>query len=138
MLPNPDPVLDDDVLSALDAMSSGELLMVAAGDYPRERCGRLIFEFPAVSTAEAVTQLLVGFPLDREGAPLAYCDEPWFDDGLPDAAFAVSSAAADAERRRVSMTRLPAERFHALAASAPVTVLVDRLGSSAAFLLRRA
>ncbi|GAA4161716.1 hypothetical protein GCM10022286_19730 [Gryllotalpicola daejeonensis] len=139
MLKNLDPILSGSLLAVLDEMEPGEWLTLTAGPVrtPGLNEGHTVIDLSEKSV-EATTQALLSvLPLDHAEAPIAYLDDLDAHDELPDVVFAVCGIAADAELRRVSMSRLDEDDFHALAADAAATIRTDRFGEPAAFLLRK-
>ena len=139
MLKNLDPILSGTLLTALDGMEPGQWLTLTAG--PAATTGaasaHAVVDLADVSTEAAVAAILSVLPLDRNGAPIVYLDNAAADDDLPDVVFAVCGIAADAELRRVPMSRLDESDFDVLAKQSALTVRSHSCGEAAAFLLRK-
>jgi L-fucose mutarotase len=139
MLKNLDPILTGALLSILDEMEPGEWLTVTAGPVktPGLNEGHTVVDLSDTSVEAATQALLSVLPLDTAEAPIAYLDDLDAQQELPDVVFAVCGIAADAELRRVPMSRLDEHDFRAIAVDATATIRTDRFGESAAFLLRK-
>ena len=139
MLKNLDPILSGTLLSVLDGMEPGQWLTLTAGPIatPAGDSGHTVIDLGGVSTEAAVAAILSVLPLDNDGAPIVYLDSAEAADELPDIVFAVCGIAADAELRRVPMSRLDADCFGVLAQQSALTVRSHESGESAAFLLRK-
>jgi L-fucose mutarotase len=139
VLKNLDPILSGTLLSVLDGMEPGQWLTLTAGSIatPAGDSSHTVVDLGGVSTEAAVAAILSVLPLNRDGAPIVYLDSAEGADDLPDIVFAVCGIAADAELRRVPMSRLDADCFGVLAQQSPVTVRSHEGGESAAFLLRK-
>lgn len=138
MLKNLDPILSGTLLTALDGMEPGQWLTLTAGPAATAASARAaVVDLADVSTEAAVAAILSVLPLDRNGAPIVYLDNADADDELPDVVFAVCGIAADAELRRVPMSRLDETDFGVLATQSALTVRSDSCGEAAAFLLRK-
>jgi L-fucose mutarotase len=139
VLKNLDPILSGTLLSVLDGMEPGQWLTLTAGaaQTPQSGPDHIVIELTEVSTEATVAAILSVLPLDRNGAPIVYLDKADAADELPDVVFAVSGIAADAELRRVPMSRLDEEDFAMLARQSTVTVRSYCGGEPAAFLLRK-
>lgn len=139
MLKNLDPILSGTLLSVLDGMRPGQWLTLTAGPIatPASGPGHRVIELADSSTEAAVAAILSVLPLDRNGAPIVYLDDADETDELPDVVFAVCGIAADAELRRVPMSRLDADDFALLARQSKITVRASCDGEPAAFLLRK-
>lgn len=138
MLKNLDPLLTGPLLSVLDAMEPGQWLALTAGpvETPAPGAGHTVIDLADTSTEAATQALLSVMWLDTNGAPIVYLDHSGADE-LPDVVFAVCGIAADAELRRVPMSRLDERDFGLLASHASVTIRSNRAGEPAAFLLRK-
>ncbi|GAA4183657.1 hypothetical protein GCM10022288_03290 [Gryllotalpicola kribbensis] len=139
MLKNLDPILSGALLSVLDDMQPGQWLTLTAGGAttPQRGPDHTVIDLTHVSTEAAVTAILSVLPLDRSGAPIVYLDNAEEVDELPDVVFAVCGIAADAELRRVPMSRLDEADFATLARQSEVTVRSRCDGEPSAFLLRK-
>lgn len=139
MLKNLDPLLTGPLLSVLDAMEPGQWLTLTAGpiEMPRPDEAHTVVDLAEVSTEAATQALLSVLWLDATGVPIVYLDHANTADELPDVVFAVCGIAADAELRRVPMSRLDERDFGMLAARAAVTIRSNLAGEPAAFLLRK-
>lgn len=139
MLKNLDPLLTGPLLSVLDAMEAGQWLTLTAGpiEPPARNEGHTVVDLSEISTEAATQALLSVLWLDTTGVPIVYLDDAEAGEDLPDIVFAVCGIAADAELRRVPMSRLNPHDFGTLAARAAVTVRSNRAGDPAAFLLRK-
>ncbi|GAA4164565.1 hypothetical protein GCM10022286_26470 [Gryllotalpicola daejeonensis] len=139
MLKNLDPILSGALLSVLDEMEPGQWLTLTAGPISTPRSGpdHTVIDLTGVSTEAATAALLSVLPLDHSGAPIVYLDSADAADELPDVVFAVCGIAADAELRRVPMSRLDEKDFALLAQRSALTVRSDLGGEPAAFLLRK-
>lgn len=139
MLKNLDPILSGTLLSVLDGMRPGQWLTLTAGTISTPDSGpdHTVVELSDVSTEAAVAAILSVLPLDRNGAPIVYLDNADEADELPDVVFAVCGIAADAELRRVPMSRLDEVDFGLLARQSEFTVRSQCGGDPAAFLLRK-
>jgi L-fucose mutarotase len=139
VLKNLDPILSGTLLSVLDGMEPGQWLTLTAGDVAAVGSGpdHTVIDLTSVSTEAAAAAILSVLPLDRSGAPIVYRDNADAADELPDVVFAVCGIAADAELRRVPMSRLDETDFAVLARQSALTVRSHELGDAAAFLLRK-
>ena len=139
MLKNLDPLLTGPLLSVLDAMEPGQWLTLTAGPIktPTPDEGHTVVDLTGVSTEAATQALLSVLWLDATGVPIVYLDDANTAEELPDVVFAVCGIAADAELRRVPMSRLDKRDFGMLAAHATITVRSNSAGEPAAFLLRK-
>lgn len=139
MLKNLDPILSGTLLAVLDSMRPGQWLTLTAGSIATPLSGpdHTVVELSDVSTEAAVAAILSVLPLDRTGAPIVYLDKAEAADELPDVVFAVCGIAADAELRRVPMSRLDEDDFALLARQSEFTVHSSCGGEPAAFLLRK-
>jgi len=139
VLKNLDPILSGTLLSVLDGMEPGQWLTLTAGAAatPAGGPGHTVIELSGTSTEAAVAAILSVLPLDRSGAPIVYRDSADAADELPDVVFAVCGIAADAELRRVPMSRLDENDFAVLARQSALTVHSSCSGDAAAFLLRK-
>jgi len=139
MLKNLDPLLTGPLLAVLDAMEPGQWLTLTAGpiDTPTRNEGHTVVDLADISTEAATQALLSVLWLDTTGVPIVYLDDTDAAEELPDVVFAVCGIAADAELRRVPMSRLDQRDFGMLAAHAAVTIRSNRAGDPAAFLLRK-
>ena len=117
MLKNLDPLLTGSLLNILDAMEPGEWLTLTAGPIktPASNEGHTVVDLSETSVEAATQALLSVLPLDTADAPIVYLDDADAQDELPDVVFAVCGIAADAELRRVPMSRLNDSDFRALA-----------------------
>ncbi|MCL2795442.1 MAG: hypothetical protein FWD85_09070 [Microbacteriaceae bacterium] len=139
MLKNLDPLLTGALLTVLDEMEPGQWLGLTAGPASATAApeGAPVVDLSAASTEAAVTAILSVLPLDSAGAPIVYLDRADAGAELPDVVFAVCGLAADAELRRVPMSRLDEPDFALLAARSALTVRSAGDGRPAAFLLRK-
>lgn len=139
MLKNLDPILSGTLLSVLDGMQPGQWLTLTAGPIAAPGAGpdHTVVDLSDFSTEAAVAAILSVLPLDRTGAPIAYLDRADAADELPDVVFAVCGIAADAELRRVPMSRLDESDFATLAGKSRLTIRSHANGEAAAFLLRK-
>jgi len=139
VLKNLDPILSGTLLSALDGMEPGQWLTFTAGAAATPNSGRdhVVIDLADVSTEAAARAILSVLPLDRGGAPIVYLDRADASDELPDVVFAVCGIAADAELRRVPMSRLDDGDFARLARQSELTVRSRRGEEPATFLLRK-
>lgn len=139
MLKNLDPILSGTLLSVLDDMEPGQWLTLTAGPIaaPTAGAGHAVIELADVSTEAVAAAILSVLPLDTDGAPIVYLDDADAAEDLPDVVFAVCGIAADAELRRVPMSRLDESDFGMLARQSEVTVRSYCSGEPAAFLLRK-
>jgi L-fucose mutarotase/ribose pyranase (RbsD/FucU family) len=136
MLKNLDPILTGELLVLLDELEPGQWLAVIAGTAPVPGISeeQLVIDLGEHSL-EAVTQAVLSvLPLDTRMTPILFLDN---GHSLPDAAFAVSGLACDAERRRVPMDVCDAEEFRATALEAAAVLRTAASGEPAAFLLRK-
>lgn len=138
MLKNLDPLLSGALLSVLDGMEPGQWLTLTVGDIatPDHGPDHHEIDLTDVSTEAATAAILSVLPLDATGAPIVYLDDANTDE-LPDVVFAVCGIAADAELRRVPMSRLDRADFALLARQSPLTVRSHCGGEPTAFLLRK-
>ncbi|HEY0249763.1 MAG TPA: hypothetical protein VGC45_16040 [Gryllotalpicola sp.] len=127
------------ILSVLDEMEPGQWLALTAGviNTPQSGPDHTVIDMTDVSTEAAAAAILSVLPLDHTGAPIVYLDREDAAEELPDVVFAVCGIAADAERRRVPMSRLNEKDFALLAERAALTVRSQCVGEPAAFLLRK-
>lgn len=139
MLKNLDPLLTGALLSVLDGMQPGQWLTLTAGSVALPDCGagHPVIDMTDASTEAAAAAILSVLPLDHTGAPIVYLDKEDADDELPDVVFAVCGIAADAELRRVPMSRLGERDFGVLACRSELTVRSHCDGDPSAFLLRK-
>ncbi|GAA4181037.1 RbsD/FucU domain-containing protein [Gryllotalpicola koreensis] len=139
VLKNLDPILSGTLLSVLDGMRPGQWLTLTAGPIATPASGpdHSMIELSDISTEAAVAAILSVLPLDQTGAPIVYLDNAEESEELPDVVFAVCGIAADAELRRVPMSRLDSEDFALLARQSELTVRSSCSGEPAAFLLRK-
>lgn len=139
MLKNLDPILSGTLLSVLDDMVPGQWLTLESGAVamPEGCAGRTVIDLGGISTEAVVAAILSVLPLDSSGAPIVYLDVADASEDLPDVVFAVCGIAADAERRRVPMSRLDHDDFALLARQSEVVIRSRCTGEPAAFLLRK-
>lgn len=138
LLKNLSPLLSGALLSALDSMKHGDLLTLVGSGYPEEEIVSPVIDLGEVSTEAAADAILSVMPLDEmDPAPITFLDRTGTFDDLPDVVFAVNGIASDAELRRVGMTQLEEEPFHALARQSVVTVCVGSDAPPCAFVFRR-
>jgi len=139
VLKNLDPILTGSLLSVLDSMAPGQWLTLTAGAITTPNSGpdHTVIDLADVSTEAATAAILSVLPLDTDGAPIVYLDTEDASADLPDVVFAVCGIAADAELRRVPMSRLGEDDFALLARQSTLTVRSHALGEAAAFLLRK-
>jgi L-fucose mutarotase len=139
VLKNLDPILSGALLSVLDGMQPGQWLTLTAGSVAVPQAGpsHTVIDLSDVSTEAAAAAILSVLPLDHSGAPIVYLDSADVTDELPDVVFAVCGIAADAELRRVPMSRLDATDFALLARQSELTVRSNSEGEPSAFLLRK-
>ena len=139
MLKNLDPLLTGPLLSVLDAMEAGQWLTLTAGpiEPPARNEGHTVVDLSEISTEAATQALLSVLWLDTTGVPIVYLDDTDAAEELPDVVFAVCGIAADAELRRVPMSRLDENDFAVLARQSALTVHSSCSGDAAAFLLRK-
>ncbi|WP_022881751.1 RbsD or FucU transport [Gryllotalpicola ginsengisoli] len=139
MLKNLDPLLTGTLLTALDEMEPGQWLTLTAGEIDVSDASRPcpVIDLSGVSTEAAASAILSVLPLDRSGAPIVYLDDVADGEELPDVVFAICGIAADAELRRVPMSRLEETDFRLLAGQSTVSVRSHCAGAPSAFLLRK-
>jgi L-fucose mutarotase len=138
LLKNLSPLLSGALLSALDSMKHGDLLTLVGSGYPEEEIVSPVIDLGEVSTEAAADAILSVMSLDEiDPAPIAFLDDSGMFDDLPDVVFAVVGIASDAELRRIGMTQLEKNEFHALARCSVVTVRVGTDAPPCAFVLRK-
>ena len=138
MLKNLNPLLSGTLLTALDSMSSGDLLTLVGSGYPEEEIISEVIDLGEVTTEAAADAILSVMPLDEsDPSPIVFLDCTGAYDELPDVAFAVTGIASDAELRRVSMAQLDRDEFIELAKRSAVTVRVGSDAPPCAFVLRK-
>jgi L-fucose mutarotase len=119
-------------------MKPGDWLTLAGTNFSAASPESTVIEMGDVTMEAAATAILSIMPLDAEGEdPIAFLVTDTEDDDLPDVAFAVRGIAADAELRRVNMSRLTEDEFGERAAKAVLTVRTGQGGGEHAFLLRK-
>ncbi|MCU1550057.1 MAG: RbsD or FucU transport [Glaciihabitans sp.] len=116
MLTGIDHLLRGPLLSALDLMGHGDMVVIADANFPARRLGPAVFDLPGTTAAEATAAILSVFPLDPT-EPVTLMTPP-----VARPAVQVELAEAVLRVAEVSMVEVGRFEFYELAREASIIV----------------